>query len=227
MPSSIHTRPWDAASEVVCMLTDLRLDATLKDLDWNLSTMKDLAPIQEAPTPELKQVQTQVFDTFTNYLQVLKDSYKPLGATKDLQEQPSKACVILEEVLTCVDQKTRWWDMDKIKNHIVERSVDYDDYYRMLRFTKQFIKDTDPTEVEDDEQQTLKLQSDIMKAFLTYTEHCKTVYLNKLNEDQSSNSSDEDEVIKKPKVTKQEEDIKEPYIPEPFPEHLIAIQLND
>ncbi|PFX13980.1 hypothetical protein AWC38_SpisGene21902 [Stylophora pistillata] len=118
MPSSIHTRPWSAASEIVCMLYDLRLDATKGDLEFDLNTRKDLAPIREAHTPEIKQAQTQVFDAFTNYLQVLKDSIKPLGATKDLQDQPSKACVILDEVLSYVDECTRWYDLEKIKTSI-------------------------------------------------------------------------------------------------------------
>ncbi|PFX13301.1 hypothetical protein AWC38_SpisGene22628 [Stylophora pistillata] len=273
MPSSIHTRPWDAASEVICMLTDLRKDATPKDLDWNLSTMKDLAPIRYAPTPELKQAQTQVFDAFTNYIHALKDFHKPLGVTKDLLEQPSKAAVILDEVLTCVDQKTRWYDMDKIKTRItfsmresninatddqkeynrvynevmeafakytanmfddlddnpkwcavaledlldiVERNADYDDYCRMMRYAKEFIQYYDASQVENDKDITLKLQTDIMKAFLTYIELCNTVYLKKLEEEQSNHSSDEDEVFIK--VPSQEE--KKPYIPEPFPEHL-------
>ena len=75
--------------------------------------------------------------------------------------------------------------------------------------------------MEDDEEQSLKLQTEVMKAFLAYTEHCKAVYLKKLDDEQSS---DEDEVFLPPKETNQ--DIKKPYIPEPFSENLIASQLN-
>ena len=90
----------------------------------------------------------------------------------------------------------------------------------MQRYRKQYIQEAEPTQVEDDDDHLLKLYTDVMKAFLAYTQHCELLYSKKLIDDQSS-SSDEDEVfvtIKGPK-----EDIKKADKPEPFPEQLIAI----
>lgn len=121
-----------------------------------------------------------------------------------LNDNPKWCAVALEDLL-----------------HIVEKDADYGDYCRILRYTKQYIQETDPAQVEDDEDQLLKLHTDVIKAFLAYTQHCELLYHKKLDNEQSS-SNDEDEVP--PKETK--EDIKKTYTPEPFPEHLIAIQLN-
>ena len=96
--------------------------------------------------------------------------------------------------------------------HIVKKNADYVDYCRIQRYTKQYIQETDPTQVKDDEDQLLKLHADVMKAFLAYAQHCELLYNKKLVDEQSS-SSDEDEVKKESQ-------------PEPFPEHLIAINLN-
>ena len=172
MPSSIHTRPWSAASEIVCILYDLRLDATIGDLEFNLNTMKDLAPIREAPTPEIKQAQTQVFDAFTNYLQVLKESYKPLGATKDLQDQPSKACVILDEVLSSVDQRIRWYDVDKIKTRIC------------------FSMRDDMPGATRDQKQFNKVYNGVMEAFAKFVRHCED---KPSPRDSSDDTSDDDD----------------------------------
>ena len=84
MPSAIRTHPWSAGCELICMLYDLRTEATAGDLDYNLNTMKELAGIREAPTPEIKQAQTEMFDAFSNYVKLIKASAKPLAVTKDL-----------------------------------------------------------------------------------------------------------------------------------------------
>ncbi|PFX34625.1 Transient receptor potential cation channel subfamily A member 1-like [Stylophora pistillata] len=69
-------------------------------------------------TPEIKQAQPEVFDALTNYLRVIKDSAKPLGVTKDLEEYPAHACVVLDEVLSCVDERAKMDDLEKIKSRI-------------------------------------------------------------------------------------------------------------
>lgn len=111
----------------------------------------------------------------------------------DLDDNPKWCAVALKDLLD-----------------VVERNADYDDYCRMLRYTKEFIKTYGTLQVETDKDMTIKLQADIMKAFHIYIEHCNTVYLKTLEEEQSS---DEDEVFTK-RTTPEE---KTPYIPEPFP----------
>ncbi|PFX25069.1 hypothetical protein AWC38_SpisGene10315 [Stylophora pistillata] len=49
---------------------------------------------------------------------IKKDSAKPMGVTTDLEDYPSKACVILDEVLSCVDEQAKMDDLDKIKSRI-------------------------------------------------------------------------------------------------------------
>ncbi|PFX12037.1 hypothetical protein AWC38_SpisGene24064 [Stylophora pistillata] len=106
---------------------------------------------------------------------------------------------------------------------IVEKNADYDDYCRMQRHVNQYIQAYDPTQVEDDDdEQLFKLYADVMKAFLSYTQHCEQLYRKKLVDEQSS-SNDDDEMFVASKKT---ENIKEDDKPEPFPEHLIAINLN-
>lgn len=81
-----------------------------------------MAEIREAPTPEIKQAQTEVFDAFSNYLKVIKASTKPLAVTKDLEEYPVCACVALDEIMSAVDERAKANHMEKIKtciNHYV------------------------------------------------------------------------------------------------------------
>ena len=78
----------------------------------------------------------------------------------DLDDNPKWCAVALKDLLD-----------------IVERNADYDDYCRMLRYTKEFIKTYGTLQVETDKDMTIKLQADIMKAFLIYIEHCNTVFL--------------------------------------------------
>ncbi|PFX14052.1 hypothetical protein AWC38_SpisGene21820 [Stylophora pistillata] len=86
---------------------------------------------------------------------------------------------------------------------IVEKNADDDDYCRMKRHTKQYIQEAEPTEVEDDEDQLLKLYTDAMKASLAYTQHCELLYSKKPIDKQSSSSSSSDEDEVTPKVWKE------------------------
>ena len=118
MPSAIRTHPWSAGCELICMLYDLRTEATAGDLDKNLNTMKELAGIRDAPTPEIKQAQTEMFDAFWNYLKLIKASAKPLAVTKDLEEYPACACVALDEIMSAVDERAKADHMEKVKTRI-------------------------------------------------------------------------------------------------------------
>ena len=80
--------------------------------------MKELAGIREAPTPEIKQAQTEVFDAFSNYLKVIKTPAKPLAVTKHLEEYLACACVALDEIMSAVDERAKADDMKKIKTRI-------------------------------------------------------------------------------------------------------------
>ncbi|PFX25067.1 hypothetical protein AWC38_SpisGene10317 [Stylophora pistillata] len=155
MPSSIHTRPWSAACQVVCMLYDLRVDATTGDLDHNLNTMKDLTGIREAPTLEIKQAQTEVFDAFTNYLRVIKESAKPLGVTKDLEEYPAHACVVLDEVISCVDERAKMTYLEKNRTRITHSVLDT------------------PADASDDEKRFREVYNGVMLAFDEFVRYCE------------------------------------------------------
>lgn len=76
----------------------------------------------------------------------------------DLDDNPKWCAVALKDLLD-----------------IVERNADYDDYCRMLRYTKEFIKTYGTLQVETDKDMTIKLQADIMKAFHIYIENYNTV----------------------------------------------------
>lgn len=154
-PSSIHTRSWSAACEIVCMFYDLRIDATTGDLHYNLNTMKDLAGIREAPTPEIKQVQGEVFDTFSNCPQVIEDSAKPLGVTKDLEEYPARACVVLDKLLSCVDEHAKMTDLEKIRKRITHSVLD------------------PAADASDDEKEFRKVHNSVMLAFDEFVHYCE------------------------------------------------------
>ena len=101
---------------------------------------------------------------------------------------------------------------------IVEKNAGYDDYCRMQRHVHSYIQAYEPAQVQNDDDKFFKLYADVMKAFLTYMQHCEQLYRKRLADE---HSSDEDEVFVTPEKTEDINERKEN--PEPLPEHLIAI----
>lgn len=110
---------------LTCILNNILLGWGVKihnlycwKLDWWLQRYEKLLH------QKLTQAQKEVFDVSTKYLQVLKTSATPLAVTKELEDYPEKACVVLDEVLSLVDEKATPDDLEKIKTRITFSMMD-------------------------------------------------------------------------------------------------------
>lgn len=72
-----------------------------------------------------------------------------------MEDYPSKACVILDEVLSCVDVRAKMDNLEKIKSRI-HHSMLYDSYRS-----------------SDDHKNFNKVYNSVMTAFLDFVHYCE------------------------------------------------------
>ncbi|PFX14751.1 hypothetical protein AWC38_SpisGene21069 [Stylophora pistillata] len=109
-------------------------------------------------TWELRSKVMQAFLDFVRYQDeddISSNSAKPLGVTKGLEEYPARACVVLDEVLSCVDERAKRTDLEKIRTTITHSVLDA------------------AADATDEEKQLRKLYNGVMLAFDEFVRYCE------------------------------------------------------
>ncbi|PFX16658.1 hypothetical protein AWC38_SpisGene19052 [Stylophora pistillata] len=107
-------------------------------------------------------------------LRVIKDSAKPLGVTKDLEEYPARACVVLDELLCCVDERAKMTDLEKIRTRITHSVLDA------------------AADTSDDEKQFRKVYNIVMLAFDEFVCYWEDKPLPRDSSDYNTSDNDQD-----------------------------------